>query len=59
LLSGADLICANLSEADLNRARVKDTIFTNTFGGSDRDRIDLEKHGAIFGDRLPVTVGAE
>jgi uncharacterized protein YjbI with pentapeptide repeats/transcriptional regulator with XRE-family HTH domain len=57
-LSGADLSGADLRSAYLSDARVQNAIFTNTFGVSDLDRIDLENRGAIFGDRPPVLVGA-
>ncbi len=55
-LNKADLNRANLSEADLSRAIVKDAIFTNAIGLLEIDRADLERRGAIFGDRPPSPV---
>jgi uncharacterized protein YjbI with pentapeptide repeats len=52
----ADLFGANLSETDLSRANVNNAIFTDSIGLSDSDRANLERRGAIFGDRPPVTV---
>ncbi|MFN6572377.1 pentapeptide repeat-containing protein [Dendronalium sp. ChiSLP03b] len=53
-LSGADLIGANLSGAELTSAIVTNALFVDSEGLTENMRYDLERRGAIFGDRPPV-----
>jgi uncharacterized protein YjbI with pentapeptide repeats len=53
-LSEANLSRANLRGANLSRANVKRAIFIDTKNLLASDRTDLERRGAIFGDRPPV-----
>ncbi|QLE42251.1 pentapeptide repeat-containing protein [Nostoc sp. C052] len=58
-LGGANLSDANLSGAKLNGANLDDSIVMNALFGSSKGltedmKRDLEKRGAIFGDRPPV-----
>ncbi|MEH2467843.1 pentapeptide repeat-containing protein [Nostoc sp.] len=53
-LSRANLSRANLSSADLKNAIVANALFKGSTGLTKDMRHDLEKRGAIFGDRPPV-----
>ncbi|QLE53798.1 pentapeptide repeat-containing protein (plasmid) [Nostoc sp. C057] len=53
-LSGADLINVNLINANLSGAIVVKALFGGTVGLTDDMKHDLERRGAIFGDRPPV-----
>ncbi|MCC5604639.1 pentapeptide repeat-containing protein [Nostoc favosum] len=65
-LNRADLICANLSDADLSDADLSDAdlsgaivanaLFGGSLGLTENMKRDLERRGAIFGDRPPVPV---
>ncbi|QKQ75620.1 pentapeptide repeat-containing protein [Nostoc sp. TCL240-02] len=54
VLNDADLRNANLSDADLNNTNVVDALFGGNTGLTDYMKRDLERRGAIFGDRPPV-----
>ncbi|PHJ69131.1 hypothetical protein VF14_03060 [Nostoc linckia z18] len=53
-LSGANLNNANLRNANLIGANVVNTFFGDSIGLTDYMKHDLERRGAIFGDRPPV-----
>jgi uncharacterized protein YjbI with pentapeptide repeats len=55
-LSAANLSGVNLSGVNLSGAIVEDAVFVNTSGLQETERDDLERRGAIFGDRPPVLV---
>ncbi|MBU7584856.1 MAG: pentapeptide repeat-containing protein [Nostoc sp. TH1S01] len=53
-LSRADLSRADLSRADLSRAIVANALFGGSIGLTENMKRDLERRGAIFGDRPHV-----
>ena len=55
-LSGANLSRASLISANLSGVIVTEAVFIDTIGLLETERADLERRGAIFGDRPPVPV---